>query len=193
MNACSGGHGGQPGAGGGGSNTGSLTGTGGAGELIITYTPPTGKTIVPFALSTTNGGEFLIMDSVSFYTANSSVSVNDNVWHHLAATYDGATMKIYVDGSLTGSSAGYSGNLPSLAGALHIGGDYQATPGNFFNGLIDEPRVSGIARSVGWITTEYNNQSAPQGFLTLGAPGSAGHPAGLSSVGSVSGVSTITY
>ncbi|HVS58375.1 MAG TPA: LamG domain-containing protein [Candidatus Saccharimonadales bacterium] len=47
----------------------------------------------------------------------SSVPQNDGQWHHLALTYDGATAKFYVDGTLTNSQAltgtiTYSSTLP---------------------------------------------------------------------------------
>ncbi len=38
----------------------------------------------------------------------------------------------------------------------------------FLNGLIDEIRISNIARSSTWISTEYNNQSSPSSFYTVG-------------------------
>ena len=37
----------------------------------------------------------------------------------------------------------------------------------FLNGAIDEVRMSNVARSAGWIQTEYNNQSSPSTFITL--------------------------
>jgi hypothetical protein len=48
--------------------------------------------------------------------------------------------------------------------------------GNFgLNGTLDEVRISNIARSANWITTEYNNQSAPSSFYALGAQQSVAH------------------
>jgi hypothetical protein len=40
---------------------------------------------------------------------------------------------------------------------------------NYSNIILDEVRVSNIARSAGWISTEYRNQSAPGTFYTVGA------------------------
>jgi hypothetical protein len=40
--------------------------------------------------------------------------------------------------------------------------------GNYFNGIIDETRVSMTARSAGWIQTEYNNQNSPDTFVKVG-------------------------
>jgi hypothetical protein len=166
-----GGDGGQPGAGGGKPSTSGtrVAGSGGAGELIITYTQDLGKTNVPYALSTTNGGEFLIMNSSTSYTADSSVSVNDGKWHYIAATYDGTTMRIYIDGVQTGTQTGFTGNLPNLAGALHIGADYQATPANFFNGSIDDVRIYNRALSPTEIQNLYGS-----GQVTYQAPSNQG-------------------
>ena len=37
----------------------------------------------------------------------------------------------------------------------------------FFNGTLNEIRISKISRSSGWISTEYNNQNSPGTFLTV--------------------------
>ena len=41
--------------------------------------------------------------------------------------------------------------------------------GNNWNGMLDEIRISNIARSTGWILTEYNNESSPSTFYSLGS------------------------
>jgi|GEM_PF-2518958 len=71
-------------------------------------------------------------------------SVQLNTWHHLAATYDGLTMKIYVDGIMVANS---SDNLiiNNAASNLFIG-DWHSG-GRNFNGSIDEVRVWNIART----------------------------------------------
>ena len=38
----------------------------------------------------------------------------------------------------------------------------------YFNGAIDEVRLSNVARSAAWISTEYNNQYAPASFYVIG-------------------------
>ncbi len=38
----------------------------------------------------------------------------------------------------------------------------------FWNGMLDEVRYASVGRSSDWVTTEYNNQSAPGTFETLG-------------------------
>src|ERR1019366_8365059 len=52
-----------------------------------------GNSAVPYALSTASGGQFLILNSSTNYTATSSVAVTDGNWHYMSATYDSTTMK----------------------------------------------------------------------------------------------------
>ena len=61
-----------------------------------------------------------------------------NAWTHLASTYDGATLRMYVDGCLVGSLA-TGGSIVTTADALRIGGN--EVWGEFFQGRIDEIRV----------------------------------------------------
>jgi len=80
-------------------------------------------------------------------------------------TYDGSTLRVYVNGALDNTLArtgaiGYS-SLPLTMG-------YTQAPGQWFAGAIDEVRVSNSARPAGWVTTEYNNQNAPATFLSVG-------------------------
>ena len=65
-----------------------------------------------------------------------------NTWSHLAATYDGSTMRLYVNGVVVASKA-QTGPIATSAGALSIGGD--ALYGQSFQGTIDEVRVYNVA------------------------------------------------
>jgi hypothetical protein len=61
-----------------------------------------------------------------------------NLWTHLAATYDGTTLRLYVNGVLVNSRSA-SGPLIVSTGTLRIGGN--SAWGEFFQGRIDEVRV----------------------------------------------------
>jgi hypothetical protein len=61
-----------------------------------------------------------------------------NAWTHLAATYDGATQKLYVNGALVGNRS-QTGAITLSNGALRIGGN--SVWGEYFTGYIDEVRV----------------------------------------------------
>jgi hypothetical protein len=59
-------------------------------------------------------------------------------WTHLAATYDGAALKLYVNGVPVSATA-VPGAMPASTGPLRIGGD--GVGGEWFSGTIDEVRV----------------------------------------------------
>jgi hypothetical protein len=61
-----------------------------------------------------------------------------NTWTHLAATYDGTTLRLYINGSVVGNWAG-GGAIVTSALPLRIGGN--AVWGEYFAGLIDEVRI----------------------------------------------------
>jgi hypothetical protein len=69
------------------------------------------------------------------------------VWHHVAATYDHSTMKIFFDGVEVASRAA-SGNIDTSEDPLYIGTksedvDPADHPGDYFNGKMDDVRVYG--------------------------------------------------
>jgi chitodextrinase len=80
------------------------------------------------------GGTFGGSNANTYGTA----AVTANVWTHLAVTYDGATLRLYVNGSLAGSQA-KTGLLTTSTNMLQIGGD--SIFGQYFQGTIDEIRV----------------------------------------------------
>ena len=61
-----------------------------------------------------------------------------NTWTHLAVTYNGSKLQLYVNGVLV-TSTSLTGSLVSSTGALQIGGN--SIWGERFRGLIDEVRV----------------------------------------------------
>lgn len=104
-----------------------------------------------------------------------------NQWHHLAATYDGYYMRIYIDGVLAGSNA-FAGTITVNTNPLTIGG--QAGFANeFFQGKVDDARVWKRALSQCEIASTMNCElNGPQsglvayytfnqGLLNLANPG----------------------
>jgi uncharacterized protein YjdB len=92
-----------------------------------------------------------------------------NTWAHLAATYDGANVGVYINGTLV-QTVPDTGNLAASTSPLRIGGD--SVWGEYLNGVIDEVRVYNRALSVTEIQTDMNTpiNSSPQTGLTA-APG----------------------
>jgi hypothetical protein len=65
-----------------------------------------------------------------------------DAWHHVAATWDGATgiQKTYIDGSLVDTATGPAGDISGVPGNLFVG-SWNAGSGNKFNGKIDDVRL----------------------------------------------------
>jgi len=74
-------------------------------------------------------------------------------WSHLATTYDGANMKLYVNGVLVATQP-QTGSLAVSNGALKIGGNSVFSGGEFFHGLIDEVRIYNRALTVDQIQAD---------------------------------------
>ncbi|MCX6929674.1 MAG: DUF2341 domain-containing protein, partial [Verrucomicrobia bacterium] len=74
-------------------------------------------------------------------------------WQHVAATYDGSMIRLYVNGQYVGGTP-KSGNLQPTARDVRIGGRDTSDLGEFYYGILDEVRVSAVARSADWIRAE---------------------------------------
>lgn len=98
-------------------------------------------------------------DNISYapaYTANTLV--------HAYATYNGTAVNTFVNG--TGGTA-TNMTLNTANSVLRIGKGTYATLDRL-TGQMDEVRVSDVVRSADWMGAEYNNQSAPDTFSTIG-------------------------
>lgn len=79
-------------------------------------------------------------------------------WTHVAATYDGANLRLFVGGIQVASAAG-SGAIIDRGGVLRIGnGDTTIVGGETWNGEIDEVRVWPFARSAEAIRSTMQRQ-----------------------------------
>ncbi len=81
-------------------------------------------------------------------------SVDDNEWHHIAFTYDGATKVIYVDGEVDVDAA-TTGSFGVSGIDLHIGGT--PTAERPANGLIDDVGIFNVPLAQGDIQDIMNN------------------------------------
>jgi hypothetical protein len=87
-----------------------------------------------------------------FEATSSTLSIN--TWSHLAATYDGTTLRLYVNGTQVGSQA-ISASIPASAGALRIGGN-SIWGTEFFKGQIDDVRIYNRSLTATEIQTDLN-------------------------------------
>ena len=115
------------------------------------------------------GGDFRFQfrDNTSTAHVSSSVTPAVGQWSHIVATVDGGTsIKIYVNGVLTGSGTNSrtisNTNPVSIGGAASIFGP--------FDGQIDQVRIYQGAIAQEQVTELYNETASDNDDLTLGAP-----------------------
>jgi chitodextrinase len=124
------------------------------------------------------------VNNLDRYAPASPIAVN--AWTHLATTYDGASLKLYVNGALKTTMA-LSGPIASSTNPLRIGGN--AVWGEWFKGQIDDVRVYNRALSVAEITSDLKTPVAAPVATTPGDAQAPSAPTGLA-VSSITQTST---
>lgn len=114
------------------------------------------------------GGRFYLLvspdgtDSIPTYVISTN-AVPVNAWTHVAATYDGGTLKVYLNGVLDGEGV-YTNGIFRGTNALGIGGTIGGATGTTivspFMGLIDEPSLYARALGDSEIQAIYNAGAA---------------------------------
>ncbi|MFP4468599.1 MAG: DUF2341 domain-containing protein [Bacteroidales bacterium] len=105
-----------------------------------------------------DGGNFVF--SIDGNSYSSSQQLTDNQWSYLTMTRDPSGWSIYIDGN-EDASGGTTPNIPAVSDDLFISSSSAS-----YEGVMDEVRISGTARSAEWVKTKYNNQSNPESFIT---------------------------
>ena len=96
----------------------------------------------------------------SYADAYGTAALAANTWSYLAETYDGATLRLYVNGTQVASTA-HIGSIATSTNALQIGGD--SLYGQYFAGMIDEVRVYNRALTAAQIQSDQTTSVNPQG------------------------------
>jgi hypothetical protein len=111
----------------------------------------------------------------TFHGVATTGGLTANAWYYMVGVFDGSNYKLYAYGVGSGAMSGSpftstDATAPNPTaidldiGAIYsVGGD-----GYFWDGQIDEVRISDVARNADWITTEWNNQSSVGTFETIG-------------------------
>jgi hypothetical protein len=120
------------------------------------------------ALYVKSNGKLACYTNHSNYDGTGSHTLSTGTWYYLTMTYNSSTGGTagFVNAASDGSGSGTTGALVTGSQVYTVGRD-TVNPGNW-NGKLDEARMASVVRSADWITTEYNNQSAPGTFETLG-------------------------
>jgi hypothetical protein len=94
------------------------------------------------------------------------VSIASEVWRHLVWTWDGRRSSLFINGELVEGPSAHTG-ADTRGSSGRIGNTRFDSPRYdfFMSGVLDEVRVSTVARSSAWIATEYANQRPGSTFL----------------------------
>lgn len=99
---------------------------------------------------------FLIGTTGTVSAVTGPTAAATGVWNHMCGTYDGTTMRLYVNGVSVATLA-RSGAITSSTGIFTIGCDASSstTRAEYFTGSIEEVRIYNRALSAGEVQTVY--------------------------------------
>jgi Concanavalin A-like lectin/glucanases superfamily len=89
-------------------------------------------------------------------TVNSTTAIVAGTWYHFAATYDGATMRMYVNGALEASTASAL-SIPNTTYPIRLGSLHPA-PTTLFPGRLDEIAIYNVALSGAQVAEHYRSR-----------------------------------
>lgn len=113
----------------------------------------------------TDGWTFQIYENGNrLYIDSNNVYVPQGEWHYVVGQYDGQYLRVFLDGQSIASKMVGSRTIVSNNNAFQIG----VRESKYWNGTIDEVRISNVSRSSAWIQTSYNNQKNPAAFCLIG-------------------------
>ncbi|MDX6439390.1 MAG: hypothetical protein QOF45_1973, partial [Gaiellaceae bacterium] len=108
-------------------------------------------------------------------------------WAHLATTYDGSVLRLYVNGTQV-ATKNVTGAMASSTGPLQIGGNNVWS--EWFQGQIDDLRIYDRALSPSELQTDMNNPVAPPPAADTQVPTA---PAGLAASGQTQTQATLSW
>ncbi len=135
-------------------------------QKIITNQTSSGGTSGGYKLGvyTTNYPETESGTAQNRSTTPNPTAFTIGTWYYVQGVYDGSTLSTYVNGVMYKATTSFTN--PSSTGPLYIG---VGEGGNqyYWNGVIDEARVSNVAKSSDWLKAEYGDQNNPSPFTSI--------------------------
>jgi len=84
-----------------------------------------------------------------------------STWTHIVMSWNNSAIMIYRNGVLDATQGSVSGNFINNNNSLRIGGGHTPTTPHEFDGILDEIRISSVARSADYAATSFNSQNQP--------------------------------
>lgn len=128
------------------------------------FTVSSAQTIIgkngSYALGITSAGKPVFTkwtSAASTATATTTTTLTLNTWAHLAATYDGTNVKLYINGVLNTTTA-VSGAMDATSAAVLLGALTTST--QLYNGYIDSAKIYDTAFTAAQVATNYAAETA---------------------------------
>jgi biopolymer transport protein ExbB len=106
----------------------------------------------------------LTQGASNFKSVTGASALSTTNWSHVAGTFDGTTLRLFTNGVADGTLA-VAGSADNSTNACELGA-LQGTA-NKFLGLLDEWRISNVARASSYFKAQYNNINSPSTFYTV--------------------------
>jgi len=105
------------------------------------------------------------------WNSNPGFAVSVGSWQHVAGTYDGSTIKYYVDAEQKETRPA-SGNINwnFAPQGFYIGKFHDDSEDDYYNGKIDEVRISSVARSADWLWASHQTMANSSTFISYIVP-----------------------
>ncbi len=129
------------------------------------YTDKTGYDLV-LTPSNVIRFEFWGMDGAQYF-CDGNTPINDEIWHHVAATFDGDTIKVYLDGNLDNELSTGKASIKPSSNNFTIGSNFDGVSWQPVYAAIDEVRLWNIARSQSQLQAAMNDTLPPAYYSSL--------------------------
>ena len=131
---------------------------------IYSYTAGSAHAETIFAKGTGSASQYSLTiergGAVQFTLGASSLTsetrVVPNSWTLVLASYDGETMRLYVNGQADRESLDLTGSIAATESDVHIGSAANSDQPDSFNGLIDDARIYSVGLNYASVASLYN-------------------------------------
>jgi len=102
-------------------------------------------------------------------------ALSTGVWYHIGFSYSSGTGEdIYINGVIQSTPVGTTVTFGSGSNTNKIILGARSGPSGYFDGQIDEVRITEGIRDANWLLTEYTNQNDPATFYSITTPSATG-------------------